>query len=955
MWRMKCDPPSAALYEFHGVVEINNPNEMSGKESDKGVTTSFPLGTNQLLPRGCKLQNTDWVYGVTVYAGQCTKLVLNTSDTRTKVSLVERITNCMMMVQFGFLVFMALFNACMGCSSISKIYYYMPYFHGNFRRLHIFPTLIGLIIFYSGLIPISLNITLEMIQLFQAYFIQQDLNLYDEGSDTRAEVRSSNLNSQLGQVRYIISDKTGTLTQNKMRFKMCTIGGVQYGLPTTAKFSDAKILEDLTSDAKNAKDIREFLTLLAICHTVIPEKAGGAEMQKLVYHSPSPDEKALVKGARDLKFIFHTRTPQYVCIEAMGKEERYDVLHVLEFTSNRKRMGVIVRCPNGKLKLYIKGSDSVIFPLLASNSDKHQVSQTAEHLVNFANLGLRTLCMATCVLNEREYEKWVPGYHQASVALEGREKLIEEEAEKIEKNLKLLGASAIEDKLQEEVKATIEHLIEGGIIVWVLTGDKLETAQSIGYSCGLIDPFTPILILGEENSNDTASKIDMYLNNFAKKKVKVSLIVGGESLDHALTKECEMQFLHLASLSSTLICCRCSPAQKAAVVKLLKNWSDGTVLAIGDGANDVAMIQAADIGVGISGEEGLQASLAADYSIAQFRFLERLIFVHGAINYHRVTKTILYFFYKNIVQTLVTVALLAKFFYEFHTLFADSAIMDSWSMVMFNIFFTSWPPLAIGIWDRFLPFDVMIDYPALYHLSQSSEGFSLKAYFVWMLTGLVHAAVISTIACQTFNNDVLWHNGRVAGYYVIGTVINIAVVVVVNLKAIIETDSITVMSWIALFGSIIMLFIFFFSYSLTSPASPIIKVEPAMADVILHVLSSPITYAYVIFVVLVSLSFDLVVKLLQRSLYRTIRDEVLSQEFDVKQFNDLYYPLVKVKQIFARASESALSLVNMQTKQRGYSFSQDEEPAVSQSDVIRLYDSRIPKMSGSSSKRTDLI
>ncbi|VBB25702.1 unnamed protein product, partial [Acanthocheilonema viteae] len=903
LWKMECDPPSPALYEFHGVIKINNSIKMLSKESYKDFKTDCSLvifiviafieslrsvvvvvvvvvvvavvvaGTNQLLPRGCKLQNTDWVYGVTAYVGRSTKLVLNTSATRTKVSLVERITNCMMMIQFGFLVFMALFNAYMGCSRISK-----------------------------------------------------DLNLYDENSDTRAEVRSSNLNSQLGQVRYIISDKTGTLTQNKMRFKMCTIGGVKYGSINTEKFIDEKIVNDLTNNADNAKVIREFLTLLAICHMVVPEKVVSSGLQKLVYHSPSPDEKALVKGARDLKFVFHTRTPQCVYIEAMGKQEKYDILHVLEFTSNRKRMGVIVRCPDKKIKLYIKGADSVIFPRLAPNFDKLITSRTTEHLVHFANLGLRTLCMAMCILNVKEYEEWEPGYHRASIASEGREKLIEEEAEKIEKNLELLGASAIEDKLQKGVKATIEHLLEGGIIVWVLTGDKLETAQSIGYSCGLIDPLTPILVLGEKKPEETASKINLYLDHFANKEIKISLIVSGESLSHALKKQYKMQFLHLASLSSTLICCRCSPAQKAAVVKLLKNRSDGTVLAIGDGANDVAMIQAADIGVGISGEEGLQASLAADYSIAQFRFLERLIFIHGAINYHRITKTILYFFYKNIVQTLT------MFFYEFHTLFADSAVMDSWSLVMFNIFFTSWPPLAIGIWDRLLPFEIMIDYPALYHLSQSSEGFSLKAYFTWILTGLVHATVISITAYQAFKNDVLWYNGRVANYYVMGTVINI-------------------ISWIALFGSIIMLFTFFFSYSLTSPASPIIKVQPAMADTILHVLTSPVALTYIIFVILVSLSFDLLVKLLQRSLYRTIRDEVVSREFDVKQFNDLYYPLVKVKQIVVKASESALSLVNIQTKQRGYSFSQDEGPAVSQSDVVRLYDSRVPKISRSSSKQ----
>ncbi|VDK71167.1 unnamed protein product [Onchocerca ochengi] len=629
---IECDPPSPELYKFRGVIKINNSLKILKKKRDnQNLKTDYSLGTNQLLPRGCKLQNTDWVYGVTVYTGRYTKLVLNiTGVTRTKLSLVERITNSMMMIQFGFLVFMALFNACMGCSIMSRKYYYMPYFHGNFHRFHIFPTLIGLIIFYSGLIPISLNITLEMIQLFQAYFIQQDLNLYDEHSDTKAVVRSSNLNSQLGQVRYIISDKTGTLTQNKMRFKMCTIGGIMYGSVMTEEFSDKRILKDLTRNAVNAKVIREFLTLLAICHMVVPEKYMNSKSKRVIYHSASPDEKALVKAAKNLNFIFHTRTPQCVYIEAMGKQEKYVILHVLEFTSNRKRMGVIVRCPNKKLKLYIKGADSVIFPRLTSNSSNLLIDKTTEHLMYFANHGLRTLCMAMCVLNDDEYEKWEPGYRRASISLKDREKLIEEEAEKIEKNLELLGASAIEDELQKGVKTTIQHMIEGGIIVWVLTGDKLETGQSIGYSCGLLDPCTPVLILNEKNPEATAEKINTYIDSFEGKDFKISLIVSGESLGHALKKQYNMQFLYLASLSSTVIFCRCSPVQKAAVVNLLKKWSDGTVLAVGDGANDVAMIQAADIGVGISGEEGLQASLAADYSIAQVYhlFLIMIIFLY---------------------------------------------------------------------------------------------------------------------------------------------------------------------------------------------------------------------------------------------------------------------------------------------------------------------------------------
>uniref|UniRef100_A0A915AWL6 Phospholipid-transporting ATPase n=6 Tax=Parascaris univalens TaxID=6257 RepID=A0A915AWL6_PARUN len=809
-------------------------------------------------------------------------------------------------------------------------------------RPHLSVSILSMIITYSGLIPISLLVTLEMISLFQAYFIRQDLELYDENNDTRAEVRSSNLNSQLGQVRYVVTDKTGTLTQNKMKFKVCTIGGVKYGDTNAEEFDSSMLLSDMESNSShNAVEIREFLSLLAICHTVVPEKSKDGS---LVYHASSPDEAALVICARQSRFFFHTRTPFCVYISAMGKEEKYEVLNVLEFTSTRRRMGVIVKSPNNKIKLYIKGADSVILPRLSADVDHKLIETTTAHLVDFANCGYRTLCMAVSELTDKEYMEWEPGYYRASIALDSREMLIEQQAEKIERNLRLLGATGIEDKLQEGVKATIANLSLGGMNIWVLTGDKLETAQNIGLSCGLIQPDMPTLVISEGSPEKTRDRLRSYISDICSSHcaIKIALIVSGQSLGYLLKDMMDIEFFFLASRCSCVICCRCSPMQKAAVVKLIQNYCDGATLAVGDGANDVAMIQAADVGVGICGEEGMQASLAADYSISQFRFLGRLLFVHGAISYHRTTKTILYFFYKTMCETIIL------FLYSNWSLSSETAVFDSWSIVFYNMFFSSWPPLAVGIWDRLFSFGIMEQYPGLYVLSQRGQTFNLKLFFLWIADGVLHAFVIFFVVYYTFEQGVVWSHGREANMRCFGTAMNIALVLTVNIKAAIEMDSHTIMSVVAIGGSLVMMFIYLFSYCLTSPSKPLVVVDPEMADIVLDILNSPAILLSIILSSVVAISIDVLFKVLQRLLYRNVKDEVLSKEFaSGRKFDVLSDSFFKMRDFMVRTSESALSLVNHPQKSHGYAFSQDEGATVPQSDLVRIYDSRRPKQAGS--------
>jgi phospholipid-transporting ATPase len=426
--------------------------------------------------------------------------------------------------------------------------------------------------------------------------------------------------------------------------------------------------------------------MMAVCHGVIPEKSPNAP-DGIVYQSASPDETALVEGVRNLGFFFNARKPRSITVNINGTDKTYEMLAVNEFNSTRKRMSVLIRDPAGKIKVLVKGADTVIIERLSPNDPYLEV--TNDHLVNYATIGLRTLCLASRDVSEDEYVKWKQAYDAASVSLENRSEKLDQAAELIETKLNLLGATAIEDKLQEGVPETISILMEAGIKLWVLTGDKQETAINIGYSSKLITPSMEVLICNEETLESTKKNLESILDRVLKtmretkpfitlnwwkrfmRNVRRSdlgkfskiyghdanamvLVIDGKSLRFALEPSISKIFLQLVLLCKSVICCRVSPLQKALVVMLVRSNVARTVtLAIGDGANDVTMIQAANVGVGISGLEGLQAARSADFSIGQFRFLRKLLLVHGGWSYSRITKVIVFSFYKNITLYLL--------------------------------------------------------------------------------------------------------------------------------------------------------------------------------------------------------------------------------------------------------------------------------------------------------------
>ncbi|XP_054386999.1 probable phospholipid-transporting ATPase IM isoform X3 [Pongo abelii] len=727
-----CEVPNNKLDKFMGI--------LSWKDS------KHSLNNEKIILRGCILRNTSWCFGMVIFAGPDTKLMQNSGKTKFKRTSIDRLMNTLVLWIFGFLIclgiILAIGNSIWESQTGDQFRTFLFWNEGEKSSVFSgFLTFWSYIIILNTVVPISLYVSVEVIRLGHSYFINWDRKMYYSRKAIPAEARTTTLNEELGQIEYIFSDKTGTLTQNIMTFKRCSINGRIYGevhddLDQKTEITQEK--EPVDFSVKSQADgefqffdhnlmesikmgdpkVHEFLRLLALCHTVMSEENSAGE---LIYQVQSPDEGALVTAARNFGFIFKSRTPETITIEELGTLVTYQLLAFLDFNNTRKRMSIIVQNPEGQIKLYSKGADTILFEKLHP-SNEVLLSLTSDHLSEFAGEGLRTLAIAYRDLDDKYFKEWHKMLEDANAATEERDERIAGLYEEIERDLMLLGATAVEDKLQEGVIETITNLSLANIKIWVLTGDKQETAINIGYACNMLtDDMNDVFVIAGNNAVEVREELRKAKQNLfgqnrnfsnghvvCEKKQQLeldsiveetitgdyALIINGHSLAHALESDVKNDLLELACMCKTVVCCRVTPLQKAQVVELVKKYRNAVTLAIGDGANDVSMIKSAHIGVGISGQEGLQAVLASDYSFAQFRYLQRLLLVHGRWSYFRMCKFLCYFFYKNFAFTLV------HFWFGFFCGFSAQTVYDQWFITLFNIVYTSLPVLAMGIFDQ---------------------------------------------------------------------------------------------------------------------------------------------------------------------------------------------------------------------------------------------------------------
>ncbi|RSH90127.1 hypothetical protein EHS25_001460 [Saitozyma podzolica] len=952
--RVDLDAPEVSMFRLNGAV-VN-----MDEEGHDGQAEIHPITLETTLLRGCVLKNTAWVIGIVIFTGNDTKIVQNSGATPSKRSKVERQMNPQVWVNLILLGTIA--AVCAIVDHFNEVTWYQEQAYwelyadtsGDNPSVNGLVTFANALITFQNVIPISLYISIEFVRTVQAGFIYWDhhMKYVRNGVTTRCLARSWNLSDDLGQIQYIFSDKTGTLTQNAMIFRQCSVGGkvytgdgetpdtvvqkkpqpastpsdsgssqpndandeVKVALPkeVLAPFHDSRLDADLEDhESEQSRILHGFFAVLGLCHTVL---AAEPEPGVIEYKAQSPDEAALVQTAADVGFVFRGRDKNIVKLSTPFSDEpdEYELLHVLEFTSARKRMSVIVRKldEEGRLFLLSKGADNVIFERLVQDSAQKELREkTDQDLQQFAGEGLRTLCLAYRVLDPNEYEQWSRDYHDATVSLNDRETQIEEVSARIEQDLVLLGATAIEDKLQDGVPKAISDLKRAGIKVWVATGDKLETAVAIGYTTHLLTPETNLIIVregnhsvqdqlrdaldgffGDEPLSRTSSRASRTSDPAALERINTgvrslvgrdnghrpggfSLVIEGHALAHAFdSPETNDLLLDLSTRCNTVICCRVSPLQKAQIVHLIKDNLGAMCLAIGDGANDVSMIQAADVGVGISGEEGLQAVNSSDYAIAQFRYLTRLLFVHGHWSYYRNSSMILNFFYKNIINIGVL------FWFMIYCGWSTTYVFAYIYLLFWNVFWTLCPVLVIGLFDRDIDDVSLMALPELYRHGREGSWFGLKRFSYYMAEGVFQSAIVFFFLNYTYATTSTRGDAWDVYIYEMSTTMAIAAVMVANLFSGLNIDAWTGWTWFGVFVGPFLIWVFTAVYSIIPPSSFYTGVYGN--DVYLFR-----SYAFWF-----GWPFVTVLALMPRYLFKTFRQNIIPDDIDTMRLVRKYQP-----------------------------------------------------------------
>lgn len=1078
--RIECESPNNDLSRFRGFLEHSNKERVG-------------LSKENLLLRGCTIRNTEAVVGIVVYAGHETKAMLNNSGPRYKRSKLERRANTDVLWCVLLLIVMCLTGAVGHGIWLSKyenmLFFNIPEPDGRV----VSPVLTGFYVFWTMiillqvLIPISLYVSIEIVKLGQIYFIQSDVDFYNEKMDSTIQCRALNITEDLGQIQYLFSDKTGTLTENKMVFRRCSVAGFDYCHEENAKrlesyqeavseeeectdtlsgslsnmarpraqgcravhggllgkssaqlsgstsavgngegsgevphsrqaaFSspmetdvvpDTRLLDKFSqitpqlftgldgtaqSSPLETSYIMDFFIALAICNTVVvsapnqprqkiglsslggmpiksleeiksifqklsvrrsssPSLASGKDSpsgapcafvsrisffsrtklsppmedessqmdeipqasnsacctetetqdsdvgltvgsaealngppplaSNLCYEAESPDEAALVYAARAYHCTLQSRTPEQVTVDfaALGSLT-FQLLHILPFDSIRKRMSVVVRHPLSKqVVVYTKGADSVIMELLSvassdgTNPEEQQMiirERTQRHLDGYAKRGLRTLCVAKKVMSDTEYTEWLRNHFLAETSIDNREELLVESAMRLENKLTLLGATGIEDRLQEGVPESIEALHKAGIKIWMLTGDKQETAVNIAYACKLLEPDDKLFILNTQSKDACGMLMSAILEELQKRSQvspelaspkknfpqppapqcpgRAGLVITGKTLEFALQESLQRQFLELTAWCQAVICCRATPLQKSEVVKLVRNHLHVMTLAIGDGANDVSMIQVADIGIGVSGQEGMQAVMASDFAISQFRHLSKLLLVHGHWCYTRLSNMILYFFYKNVAYVNLL------FWYQFFCGFSGTSMTDYWVLIFFNLLFTSVPPIIYGVLEKDVSAETLLQLPELYRSGQRSEEYLPLTFWITLLDAFYQSLVCFFVPYFTYQ-------GSDIDIFTFGNPLNTAALVIILLHLVIESKSLTWIHMLVIVGSVLSYFFFALAFgalcvTCNPPSNPYGIMQKHMLDPVFYLVCVLTTY----------------VALLPRFLYRVLQ------------------------------------------------------------------------------------
>ena len=542
--------------EMYGKIEIGKPDkniyniEGCVSDVDRYINSKIYFDISNCLLRGGVLKNVNYIYGIVIYTGKDTKIMMNINKGYQKLSNIDKLLNFIVLYLVIISLILAIIMAVIGIhktSTYRNTMYYALYKteDSGDRVLEGVRTSLSFFNIFASLIPISIMIVLEVVKTLQTVLLS-----FEEGyavGDEKSKFLSLKLHENLGNIKYIFTDKTGTLTKNEMEFKGCSIFTRLYAqnennitlydtaIDTTTitkqrtifskDFNVQRLKESLLNDEyleinseskecyyKSLNEVTlDFFVNIALNHNVLvnvnsDNNDNSGEISKSMYSGSNPDETVLVQAAKELEVEFVERIGNDITIRIGGKcLVHYEMLYRFDFTSERKRSSIIVRCPDGVIKLFMKGADNVILQKINHFSKMNLFTKTCEHIDKFAKEGLRTLCYSVKVLTENEFKEFELQYQQLQAqCLVNKDKVndVEMLISELESNMLLLGVTALEDMLQDNVKGAIKEFIEANINVWMLTGDKLDTAESIGYSCRLLMEDTEVFKIRDKDINN---------------------------------------------------------------------------------------------------------------------------------------------------------------------------------------------------------------------------------------------------------------------------------------------------------------------------------------------------------------------------------------------------------------------------------------------------------------------
>ena len=746
--KLECEPPSKLIYNFQGTLTIGN-------------EIKEPLN----------LENTIWastviasqgVLGIVIYTGKESRARMNSSTPKLKIGVLDQELNKTNVYLFIIMLLLSL------------ILTFLKGFIFSWKTLFIF---IKFMILFCAIIPIALRVNLDVSKTWFSYVINKD----DSIPETIA--RNSTIPEELGRVSYVFSDKTGTLTKNEMIFKKISMSNDNFGennfnelkeiLEEECSKYDAPLLDlynlfkendnndenEIQNDGEskdeiNTKEIkrkknkirrernkiiRDTITAMLLCNNVTPI-IDEIDKEKITYQASSPDEIALVKFAETLNMKLFYRTDKLIKIKnTTGTIEEFEILANFPFSSETKRMGIILKSKKyGHIIFYLKGAENV----MKNYAKEEYIGYINENAENLATKGLRTLVLTQKLITEEEFNKWNIEFKEASTSMENRKEKMAQTISKLENNMDFLCVTGVEDLLQDEVATTIENLRNAGMKIWMLTGDKVETATCISISAGIKGKHQKIFTLKSddiisEDKNETISKLKEQFNEYNKKNTVEShiFIIDGELLDLSL-KNCEKEFFETTKNSPSVVCCRCSPTQKRIVVKTIKNYiKNARTAAVGDGGNDVAMIQEADVGIGIVGKEGLQASLAADYSIKEFKSLNILLLWWGRLAYKNTSTLANFVIHKGLIISINQFIFSLMFYYN------AVALYNGMLSLGYSTVFTCLPAISILL-DQDIDKENVLKFPTLYRILLKGRELNLKNFLWWLFKSVVQSGII---------------------------------------------------------------------------------------------------------------------------------------------------------------------------------------------------------------------